>query len=95
MGGAGRHELTIGASVTVACLARDPRVIAELPAVAQAATAAGPGHRCRTVGGNLPTRCVKYTTERSVARSRYCLKREGDVATRAAATLRLSGDLRW
>ena len=40
MGGAGRHELTIGASVTVACLARDPRVIAELPAVAQAATAA-------------------------------------------------------
>lgn len=76
--------VTIGANVTIASLARDPRVIGELPAVAQAAQSiAGPGHRsAATVGGNLclDTRCVYYNQSEAWRRSNgYCLKRDGDV----------------
>ncbi len=76
--------VAIGAIVTVARLARDPRLIAELPALAQAARSiAGPGHRsAATVGGNLclDTRCVYYNQSEAWRRSNgYCLKREGDV----------------
>lgn len=77
-------ELTIGANVTIARLARDPRVAAVLPAVAQAAQSiAGPGHRsAATIGGNLclDTRCVYYNQSEAWRRSNgYCLKRDGDV----------------
>ncbi|MBI3376106.1 MAG: 4-hydroxybenzoyl-CoA reductase subunit beta [Betaproteobacteria bacterium] len=76
--------VTIGANVTIACLARDTRIIGELPAVAQAARSiAGPGHRsAATVGGNLclDTRCVYYNQSEAWRRSNgYCLKRMGDV----------------
>jgi 4-hydroxybenzoyl-CoA reductase subunit beta len=77
-------DLAIGANVTIARLARDRRVLAELPALAQAARSiAGPGHRsAATVGGNLclDTRCVYYNQSEAWRRSNgYCLKREGDV----------------
>jgi 4-hydroxybenzoyl-CoA reductase subunit beta len=76
--------LAIGANVTIARLARDPRVVAGLPALAQAARSiAGPGHRsAATVGGNLclDTRCVYYNQSEAWRRSNgYCLKRDGDV----------------
>lgn len=74
----------IGAGVTLARLATDPRVAASLPAVAQAAASiAAPGHRgVATVGGNLcvDTRCVYYNQSEWWRRSNgYCLKRGGDV----------------
>lgn len=76
--------VTIGANVTIACLARDARIIGELPAVAQAAQSiAGPGHRsAATIGGNLclDTRCVYYNQSEAWRRSNgYCLKRDGDL----------------
>ena len=73
----------IGAGVTLARLATDPRVAASLPAVAQAAASiAAPGHRgVATVGGNLcvDTRCVYYNQSEWWRRSNgYCLKHRGE-----------------
>jgi 4-hydroxybenzoyl-CoA reductase subunit beta len=73
----------IGAAVTLARLAGDPRVGAEYPALAQAAAQiAAPAHRnAGTLGGNLclDTRCVFYNqSEWWRASNGYCLKRGGD-----------------
>ena len=76
--------LTLGACVTLAQLALEPRVQAQFPALCAAASAvAGPGHRSiATVGGNLclDTRCVFYNQSEWWRRAnRYCLKRGGDI----------------
>jgi len=76
--------LTLGACVTLAQLALEPRVQARFPALCAAAKAvAGPGHRgTATVGGNLclDTRCVFYNQSEWWRRAnRYCLKRGGDI----------------
>jgi len=75
--------LTLGACVTLAQLAMEPRVQALFPALCAAAkSVAGPGHRSTaTVGGNLclDTRCVYYNQSEWWRRAhRYCLKRGGD-----------------
>jgi len=75
--------LTIGAGVTLAALAADPRVRASYPALARAAGAvAGPQLRnMGTLGGNLclDTRCV-YFNQTAFWRGAlgYCLKKDGD-----------------
>lgn len=74
----------IGAGATLARLAADPGIAAELPAVAQAASmVAGPSHRTvATLGGNLcqDTRCVFYNQGEWWRRSNdYCLKYRGTV----------------
>jgi 4-hydroxybenzoyl-CoA reductase subunit beta len=76
--------IRIGARVTLARLAADPRIVARYPALAQAASSvAGPAHRSvATVGGNLclDTRCVFYNQSEWWRRAnRYCLKHRGDV----------------
>jgi 4-hydroxybenzoyl-CoA reductase subunit beta len=73
----------IGAAVTLARLAGDPRIAGEYPALAQAAAEiAAPAHRnAGTLGGNLclDTRCVFYNqSEWWRASNGYCLKRGGD-----------------
>jgi 4-hydroxybenzoyl-CoA reductase subunit beta len=73
----------LGAGVTIAALARDPRIAALVPAIAQAAASvAGPAHRnVATLGGNLcvDTRCVYFNQSEWWRRSNgYCLKRGGD-----------------
>jgi 4-hydroxybenzoyl-CoA reductase subunit beta len=73
----------IGASVTLARLASEPRIAAEYPALAQAAAeVAAPAHRnAGTVGGNLclDTRCVFYNQSAWWREAnRWCLKRGGD-----------------
>jgi 4-hydroxybenzoyl-CoA reductase subunit beta len=73
----------IGAGVTLARIAADPRIAAEYPALAQAAAeVAAPAHRnAGTLGGNLclDTRCVFYNqSEWWRASNGYCLKRGGD-----------------
>jgi 4-hydroxybenzoyl-CoA reductase subunit beta len=73
----------IGAAVTLARLAGDPRIAREYPALAQAAAQiAAPAHRnAGTLGGNLclDTRCVFYNqSEWWRASNGYCLKRGGD-----------------
>lgn len=78
-----RAPRVIGAGVTLARLAADPRIADEYPALAQAAAAvAAPAHRnAGTVGGNLclDTRCVFYNqSEWWRASNGYCLKRRGD-----------------
>ena len=75
--------LWLGAGVTLARLARDPRVLADYPVLAEAArSVAGPAHRsAATLGGNLcvDTRCVFYNqSEWWRAANRFCLKRGGD-----------------
>ena len=75
--------LVIGAGVTLAALAADPRVRAGFPALAEAAlTVAGPTHRAAaTLGGNLcqDTRCIYYNqSEWWRASNDYCLKYRGD-----------------
>jgi len=79
----GTAGLRLGAGVTVATLARDARIAAALPAVAQAAaTIAGPAHRsAATLGGNLcvDTRCVYFNQSEWWRRANgYCLKRGGE-----------------
>ncbi|MFQ5534160.1 MAG: 4-hydroxybenzoyl-CoA reductase subunit beta [Sphingomonadales bacterium] len=76
------HSLTIGASVTIAEVARHPAIIEHYPAIAEAAAEiAGPTHRLMgTVGGNLclDTRCIYYNQSdwwRSA--NNYCLKFRG------------------
>lgn len=92
----------IGAGVTLARLAADPRVAAEYPALAQAAAeVAAPAHRnAGTVGGNLclDTRCVFYNQSAWWRRSNaFCLKRDGDTCHVAPQGARchaaFSGDL--
>src|SRR5262245_62089780 len=95
--------LTLGASVTLAELARDSRVIASYPVVAQAALSiAGPTQRnMGTVGGNLclDTRCVFYNQSqwwRSA--NNHCLKTTGDLChvapkSRGVCFATFSGDL--
>jgi len=75
--------LVLGACVTLARLARGPRVLSEYPALGAAAhMVAGPGHRTSaTIGGNLclDTRCKFYNQSEWWRRSnRYCLKLGGD-----------------
>jgi 4-hydroxybenzoyl-CoA reductase subunit beta len=76
--------LEIGASVTLAELARHPEVARHYPVVAQAAGCiAGPTHRnMGTVGGNLclDTRCIFYNqSEWWRSANNHCLKTTGDI----------------
>jgi 4-hydroxybenzoyl-CoA reductase subunit beta len=76
-------SLWIGAGVTLAALARDPAVLAEFPALAEAAlSVAGPTHRVMaTLGGNLcqDTRCIFYNqSEWWREGNGWCLKYQGD-----------------
>jgi 4-hydroxybenzoyl-CoA reductase subunit beta len=98
----GERTLVIGAAVTLARLAQDSRVAAEVPAIAQAAAAvAAPQHRnAATLGGNLclDTRCVFYNqSEWWRAANGWCLKRGGDTCHVAPQGRRchaaFSGDL--
>jgi 4-hydroxybenzoyl-CoA reductase subunit beta len=78
------HEVTIGAGVTIAELARNTVIATQYRALAQAAAAiAGPGHRVlATVGGNLclDTRCIYYNqSEWWRNANNYCLKHRGDI----------------
>jgi 4-hydroxybenzoyl-CoA reductase subunit beta len=85
--------LEIGASVTLAEVARHAGVLEHYPVVAQAAgSIAGPTHRnMGTVGGNLclDTRCIFYNQSRWWRQANnHCLKTTGDichVAPKAAA----------
>lgn len=75
--------LWIGAGVTLAALARDSVVLAEFPALAEAAlSVAGPTHRVMaTLGGNLcqDTRCIFYNqSEWWREGNGWCLKYQGD-----------------
>jgi len=95
--------LAIGASVSLAQLARHPHVIDSYPVVAQAAASiAGPTQRhMGTVGGNLclDTRCVFYNQSqwwRSA--NNHCLKTTGEVChvapkSRGVCFATFSGDL--
>lgn len=94
--------LRIGAGVTLARLAADPRVLARLPALAQAALAvAGPTHRqSATLGGNLclDTRCRYYNQSEFWRDSiHHCLKLDGDTCRVAVKSKRcyaaFSGDV--
>jgi 4-hydroxybenzoyl-CoA reductase subunit beta len=76
--------LEIGASVTLAELARHPEVVRHYAVVAQAAGfIAGPTHRnMGTVGGNLAldTRCIFYNqSEWWRSANNHCLKTTGDI----------------
>ena len=77
-------DVTIGAGVTLAALARNSEIAGRYRALAQAAEAiAAPGHRViGTVGGNLclDTRCIYYNqSEWWRSAHAYCLKNRGDV----------------
>jgi 4-hydroxybenzoyl-CoA reductase subunit beta len=76
--------LRIGATATIAALARHPEIATRYCALSQAAeSVAGPGHRAMaTVGGNLclDTRCVFYNQSEWWRHANgYCLKRGGDI----------------
>lgn len=78
------HGWHLGAGVTLAQLAANAELRAQLPALAQAAASvAGPGHRTvATLGGNLclDTRCVFYNQSQWWRESNhFCLKHGGDV----------------
>lgn len=73
----------LGAGVTIAALARDPRIATLAPAIREAAASiAAPAHRsAATLGGNLcvDTRCVYFNQSAWWRRSNgYCLKLGGD-----------------
>ncbi len=75
-------NVTIGAGVTIATLARNVEIATRYRALAQAAQAiAGPAHRAMgTVGGNLclDTRCIYYNqSEWWRSANAYCLKSRG------------------
>ncbi len=80
----GDAGLSLGATVSLARLAEDPRVRERWPALAQAAAAvAGPTHReAATLAGNLcqDTRCV-FVNQSAWWRAAngYCLKLRGEV----------------
>jgi 4-hydroxybenzoyl-CoA reductase subunit beta len=96
-------SIEIGAAVTLAALADDPRVIAHYPVIAQAAgSIAGPTQRnMGTVGGNLclDTRCLFYNqSEWWRASVHHCLKTTGTVChvapkSRGICFATFSGDL--
>ena len=100
---ADKHGLEIGASVTLAELARDSRVAEHYPVVAQAAgSIAGPTHRnMGTVGGNLclDTRCIFYNQSQWWRQANnHCLKTTGDIChvapkSRGVCFATFSGDL--
>jgi 4-hydroxybenzoyl-CoA reductase subunit beta len=80
----GATELRLGAGVTLARLAADPRIERDYTALGEAArAAAGPGHRSvATLGGNLclDTRCVFYNQSAWWRQANdFCLKRGGSV----------------
>lgn len=94
--------LRIGAGAALAKVAADPRVVARLPALAQAALAvAGPTHRqAATIGGNLclDTRCRYYNQSEFWRDSiNHCLKLDGDTCRVAPKSKRcyaaFSGDV--
>jgi 4-hydroxybenzoyl-CoA reductase subunit beta len=97
------EALEIGASVTLAEIARHPGVIELYPVVAQAAgSIAGPTHRnMGTVGGNLclDTRCIFYNqSEWWRSANNHCLKTTGDIChvapkSRGVCFATFSGDL--
>lgn len=77
-------EISLGATVTLSRLARDPQLAAILPSLTEAAgLVAGPQIRNRgTVGGNLclDTRCTYYNQTAFWREALgYCLKKDGDV----------------
>ena len=81
---ANARAIEIGASVTLAEVARHPAVVQHYPVVAQAAGfIAGPTHRnMGTVGGNLclDTRCIFYNqSEWWRSANNHCLKTTGDI----------------
>lgn len=94
--------LRIGSGVTLGTISADPRVVARLPALAQAAACvAGPTHRSMaTLGGNLclDTRCQYYNQSQPWrAGIQYCMKLDGDTCRVAKKSKRCwavySGDL--
>jgi 4-hydroxybenzoyl-CoA reductase subunit beta len=97
------NKLEIGASVTLAELARHPQVGRHYPVVAQAAAhIAGPTQRnMGTVGGNLclDTRCIFYNqSEWWRAANDHCLKTTGEIChvapkSRGVCFATFSGDL--
>jgi 4-hydroxybenzoyl-CoA reductase subunit beta len=101
--GADAKALEIGASVTLAEIARNAAVAEHYPVVAQAAgSIAGPTHRnMGTLGGNLclDTRCIFYNQSqwwRSA--NNHCLKTTGDIChvaprSRGVCFATFSGDL--
>jgi 4-hydroxybenzoyl-CoA reductase subunit beta len=96
-------KIEIGASVTLAELAAEPRVAERFPVVAQAAGfIAGPTHRnMGTVGGNLclDTRCLFYNqSEWWRSANNHCLKTTGEIChvapkSRGVCFATFSGDL--
>jgi 4-hydroxybenzoyl-CoA reductase subunit beta len=96
-------SLRIGASATLAEIARHPGVIEHYPVVAQAAgSIAGPTHRnMGTLGGNLclDTRCIYYNqSEWWRSANNHCLKTTGDIChvapkSRGVCFATFSGDL--
>jgi 4-hydroxybenzoyl-CoA reductase subunit beta len=98
----GATELRLGAGVTLARLAADPRIDRDYTALGEAArAAAGPGHRSvATLGGNLclDTRCVFYNQSAWWRQANdFCLKRGGSICHVAPQGARchaaFSGDL--
>ena len=98
----GAAELWLGAGVTLARLAADPRIERDYTALGEAArAAAGPSHRSvATLGGNLclDTRCVFYNQSAWWRQANdFCLKRGGSVCHVAPQGARchaaFSGDL--
>ena len=97
------RSLEIGASVTLAELARDAGVTAHYPVLAEAAgSIAGPTQReMGTVGGNLclDTRCIYYNQSDWWRRANdHCLKTTGEVChvapkSRGVCFATFSGDL--
>lgn len=95
--------LAIGASATLAEVARHPGVLKHYPVVAQAAASiAGPTHRnMGTVGGNLclDTRCIFYNqSEWWRSANNHCLKTVGEIChvapkSRGVCFATFSGDL--
>ncbi len=101
---ANEREIAVGASVTLAELARHAAVLRHYPAIAAAADSiAGPTHRnMGTVGGNLclDTRCIYYNqSEWWRGANAHCLKTElGDVChvapkSKGVCFATFSGDL--
>src|SRR5262249_31897648 len=97
------HGLTLGASVTLTELARDSRVIASYPAVAQAALSiAGPTQRnMGTLGGHLclDSPCLFYDQSQwGRSANNHCLKTTGNLChvapkSRGVCFATFSGDL--
>jgi 4-hydroxybenzoyl-CoA reductase subunit beta len=101
---ANEREIVVGASVTLAELARHAAVLKHYPAIAAAADSiAGPTHRnMGTVGGNicLDTRCIYYNqSEWWRGANAHCLKTElGDLChvapkSKGVCFATFSGDL--